>query len=86
MGLIPEHHGELSSPSCPRERFVELRHEYRDDYVALQYIDVYDSQTAYHIHFGALRDAWVRKDEGTISREETWLKQHYPDIRQNGSA
>ena len=70
MELRPEHHGELNHGHVRRLRFEELRVQYKDDKIALQQIDVYDGATPYHNHFRALRDALVRSDKDTISREE----------------
>ena len=72
IGLKPSKHR--------RRRIAELRSTYEGDPVALRQIDVYDIGSPYSLHNRAYLNALRTGDEETRLREETWIREHYPDI------
>lgn len=85
MGLTPYEHGELNNilfkkpmEEC-RLRYAELRNKYASDSEALQWIDMYDPESDYHIHFEIIRDALFRGGNKEDARMEfAFIKEHYP--------
>ena len=81
MGISPEHHKQLNQMfGASREFYDNFRRIYKEDKVAQQQIDVYDPNSPYFKHALAHRDAVVAGDLEGIAHEESFFRQHYPDI------
>ncbi len=68
--------------NLPLERRAETYEFFRevhcDDKLALEQIDIYDSQSPYCKHFEFYVQAIKSNDKKIIKRERAWFDKHYP--------
>ncbi len=60
------------------ETYEFLREVHCDDRLALEQIDIYDSQSPYCKHFEIYVRALKSSDNEGIEREKAWFEKHYP--------
>ncbi len=82
-GLTPKHHRYLNTlvhetKEEKREIYDRLREQYQGNPLALEQIDIYDTESPYGQHMIRARDAFKSGDETVIQREEAWFKANYP--------
>ena len=81
-GLSREHHSELNRVlDVEPSRYDELRTLYKDDPVALQQIDVYDTSSPYGLKLQQFIEACKTNNEPLIRELERWFAENYPYIK-----
>ncbi len=76
-GLSRNHHGQLNKMGITHD-YDAMRQEYASDPLALEQIDIYDGNSAYHKHNAKLRCALKTSDASAEGREDAWFQEHYP--------
>ncbi len=80
-GLSSKHFEELNKAiSIKRERYNELRHEYKGDSKAQQQIDVLDGNSKFHERYDQYRNALKNNDLKKQSILARWFRIFYPPI------
>ena len=74
----------LNDPNCTleenRQKYFEMRQKYANDTLALQRVDVFDSESPYWPKYEEYRAALLSKNTERITEIEAWFRENYPNL------